>query len=244
MKKICLKITYDGTNYSGWQRQENAVSVQQIIENSIEKLTKSKTSIVGASRTDAGVHAFDQTACFETSSNIPADKFALALNTILPDDIRIKTSYEVPNDFHPIKSSKFKTYQYKIFNEQYSSAIYRNISYHVPYKLNINAMNDAAQILIGIHDFKAFQAAGSSAKTSIRTIYSSKVECKDCFIIYSVKGDGFLYNMVRIIVGTLVEIGKGKLKTENIEKALKSGNRIDLGPTAPAKGLILLKIDY
>lgn len=244
MKKICLKITYDGTNYAGWQRQQNAITVQQIIEEKLEKLTNCKTIIVGASRTDSGVHAFDQTACFDTVSNIPSNKFALALNTLLPNDIRVKESFDVPLNFHPIKSAKSKVYSYKIYNETYSSAMYRNLSYHVAYNLDVDAMNEAAEVLVGNHDFKAFQSSGGSEKTSIRTIHSSKIIKDENFILYLVEGNGFLYNMVRIIVGTLVEIGKNKLSKYDIVKALNSGNREDLGPTAPAQGLCLMKINY
>lgn len=244
MKKICLKISYRGSNYSGWQRQKNAISIQEVIENSIFKLSNFEVSLYGASRTDSGVHAKSQFATFNDNSSIPAEKYIFALNTILPRDIRIVDSFECDGNFNPRTDTDYKIYKYLIYNKPYSSAIYNDISSHISDKLDIDNMKKAAKTIIGTHDFSAFESSGASVKDKVRTIFSSEIFQNGDFIEYIVKGDGFLYNMVRIIVGTLIDIGKGKLDVFCFNKAFLSKDRGELGFTAEAKGLCLEEIHY
>ena len=245
MRRIRLIIEYDGTNYAGWQRQINAVSVQQRVEEALRKLTGEETlTVTGASRTDAGVHALGQNANFDTESRIPADKFAFALNTMLPEDIRVVQSCEVTERFHARFSAAGKEYRYLIYAHPHASAIYRNQSAHVIYPLDVEKMNREAQSAVGTHDFAPFAASGSVVKDTVRTIYSIRVTENEPFIELRVKGNGFLYNMVRILAGTLIGVGSGKLPEGTIEKALASGSRLDLGVTASPQGLTLMHIDY
>lgn len=244
MKKVCLKIAYNGSAYAGWQRQNNAITIQEIIENAIYKLSNFKCSLFAASRTDAGVHSKAQYATFIDFSNIPANRYFLALNTLLPNDIRIVNSFECIENFNPRYDVVYKTYIYTIYNSPCSSALLYNITSHIADKLDIQRMNDATSLLIGKHDFSAFEASGASVKSKVRTIFESKLEIDKEFIRYRISGDGFLYNMVRIIVGTLIDIGRGKLDQQCFGKAFKSKNRCDLGFTAEAKGLCLEEINY
>ncbi len=244
MKNILLKISYDGTSYCGWQRQNNAISVQQKIEDAIFKLTGNAISIFGASRTDAGVHAYAQMATFLDSSNIPADKFSFALNANLPADIRIIESKEVQPTFNPRYDAIKKTYQYHIHNSLHASAILRNHSYHVYGNVNFGAMQEACSLFIGTHDFSSFEASGGITKSKIRTIFDSKLLQNGEKIIFEITGNGFLYNMVRIMAGTLIDIGKNKISKENILLSYESKNRNLLGHTAPAQGLFLYNINY
>ncbi len=244
MRRIFLEIAYDGTNYSGWQVQNNAVSVQETIDKALSEWLSEEIHTIGASRTDAGVHAKGNVAVFDTKSQIPADKFAFGLNSRLPDDICIQESFEVPMEFHPRFTETVKTYEYKILNRKFPDPTRRNDSLFYYGRLNVDAMNEAASYLVGPHDFKSFCAVNHDAKTTIRTIYSAIVDKEGDMITFQITGNGFLYNMVRIIAGTLVEVGKGRIKPEDIKKIMEARDRQKAGPTAPAHGLTLVEIEY
>jgi|LSQX01.2.fsa_nt_gb tRNA pseudouridine38-40 synthase len=244
MVNIRLIIEYDGTNYHGWQSQINAITVQDTIEKAIKSLTGEEISLVGSSRTDFGVHAYGQTANFKTCSSIPPDRFSYALNRMLPEDIVIRKSQEVDMGFHSRYMAKGKKYRYLIYNSRFRSAILRNRAYHVSHGLDIDAMKKAAGCFAGTHDFAAFRASGSSVKTSTRTITSVSVEKEDDIITFEVSGNGFLYNMVRIMAGTLIDIGIGRIPSDSISDIIKSLDRKRAGRTAPAKGLYLVEVYY
>ena len=233
MRNIKLTIEYDGTLYSGWQKQNNAKTIQETIEKALSKILKAEVSITGSSRTDSGVHAKGMVANFFTDSRIPAEKFREAINTKLPDDIAIIKSEEVDLDFHARYLSKGKTYCYTIINRYEKVALYKNYSHHVREKLDLELMNKCCKMFIGKHDFSAFKTAGSSVKTSVRTISDLHIEKEDDFIKIYVTADGFLYNMVRIIVGTLIEVGQNKRSIETVKKAINSCNREDAGYCVP-----------
>ena len=242
--RIKLTIEYDGTAYAGWQRQENALAVQQVIEEALTKLTRARVVIAGASRTDAGVHALGQTAHFDTESRIPPDKYAFALNTMLPADIRIRKSEAVSEDFHARFSNKGKRYRYLIYQSPHAGALNRNTHAHVIYPLDDEKMRRELTTLIGTHDFAAFAASGSVVKDTVRTIYSASLTRRGDELELLVEGSGFLYNMVRIIAGTLISVGAGRLEEGAFARAIQSGNRLDLGVTAPAHGLTLMEVYY
>ena len=244
MRNIKLTIEYDGTSYGGWQKQKNNRTIQQCIEEAIKLLTGEDVELIGSSRTDAGVHAKGMVANFITNSQIPADKFREAINTKLPDDIGIIKSEEVDRNFHSRYDSKGKTYCYTLVNRYEKVCIGRNYVYQVRDELNYDLMKEAAKYFLGKHDFKAFKTNGSSVKTSVRTISGLELELKDDVIKIFVSADGFLYNMVRIIVGTLIEVGKGKIKPESIERIIKNGDRSKAGPCVPPNGLVLEKVFY
>ena len=243
-RRILLNIEYDGTNYAGWQRQENANSVQAEIENALLKAEKTSISVIGASRTDSGVHASGQCAHFDTESRIPTDKYPFVLNSILPYDIRIISSQEVPESFHARFSATSKKYIYRIDNSRQGSALKYRYCYHFPLPLDDNLMQSAARLIEGEHDFSAFSATGGSHKTAVRNVYSIEMNRTGDFITIIVVGNGFLYNMVRIIAGTLIWIGIKKLSNDDIILAFDTNDRRILGPTAPAKGLELAKVFY
>ena len=242
--RIKLTIEYDGTAYAGWQRQENALAVQQVIEEALTKLTRARVVIAGASRTDAGVHALGQTAHFDTESRIPPDKYAFALDTMLPADIRIRKSEAVSEDFHARFSNKGKRYRYLIYQSPHAGALNRNTHAHVIYPLDDEKMRRELTALIGTHDFAAFAASGSVVKDTVRTIYSASLARRGDELELLVEGSGFLYNMVRIIAGTLISVGAGRLEEGAFARAIQSGNRLDLGVTAPAHGLTLMEVYY
>lgn len=244
MRRIQLIVEYDGTNYAGWQRQSNAMSVQQKVEDTLSKLTKEKIVIHGASRTDAGVHAMGQSAHFDTESRIPADKFSYALNTMLPPDIRIRESRQVPESFHARFSTKGKRYRYLFHVHPHASAIHRLTHAHVIYPLDVDLMHREAQALVGTHDFAAYAASGSVVKDTVRTIYRADVTRDGEEVKLVIEGKGFLYNMVRIIAGTLIGVGSGNIEPGAFARAIESGNRLDLGVTAPAHGLTLMEVFY
>jgi len=252
MKNIKLTIEYVGQNYCGWQKQKNGLSIQEVITSAIFSVTGEKVALSGSGRTDSGVHAAGQVANFQTTSTIPPDRFSLALNAILPQDISIVSSEEVREDFHSRYSAVGKTYRYYIWNAPTRSAIFANNSYFVDNPLDINVMNISAQSFVGIHDFKAFMASGSKVKSTEREILSAKVfPVRETFsgsegnlICIEVTGTGFLYNMVRIISGTLMEVGLGKYPLEKVKAALEIGDRKLAGQTLPACGLFLYKVFY
>ncbi len=244
MRRIRLIVEYDGARYAGWQRQKNAVSVQQRLEEALRKLTNEDICVTGASRTDAGVHALGQNAHFDTDSRIPADKFSFALNTLLPEDIRVSASSEVTARFHARFSASGKEYRYLFYSAPHASALYRNLSAHVIYPLDTALMDRQAQAMLGTHDFAPFAASGSVVRDTVRTIDAVRVRENAPFIEMRVHGNGFLYNMVRILAGTLIAVGSGKLAFGAIERALESRSRLDLGLTAPPQGLTLMRVDY
>jgi tRNA pseudouridine38-40 synthase len=244
MRNIKLTIEYDGTVYHGWQSQINAKTVQDIVADAVSKLTREKSSITGASRTDTGVHAFGQVCNFFTETTIPADKFAFALNTLLPEDITVKKSEEVAPDFHSRFSTKGKKYRYLFYNSTFPSALLRHRAYHIFYPLDVDAMNRAAAYFIGTHDFTSFSSTGGSVKTAVRTITQACVERDNELITFTVMGNGFLYNMVRIIAGTLVEVGQGKMDPDTVPDMITALDRRKAGRTAPAHGLYLVEVYY
>jgi tRNA pseudouridine38-40 synthase len=244
MRNIKLTIEYEGTNYHGWQSQSNASTVQDVIENAINSLTGETCDLMGCSRTDTGVHALGHVANFFTSSKIPADRFAYALNTKLPSDVVIKNSEEVSSEFHARFMATGKKYRYLIYNSLYPSALLRNRAYHVTRPLNLELMNTAAQQFLGKHDFSAFRASGSDTKTSERTITGVWLKRDGDVIEFEIQGDGFLYNMVRIIAGTLVEVGYCRISAESITDIIQSKDRTKAGRTAPAHGLYLMEVYY
>ncbi|MGN0361580.1 MAG: tRNA pseudouridine(38-40) synthase TruA [Bilifractor sp.] len=246
MKRVMLKVAYDGTNYCGWQVQPNGISVQQVLNDALSVLTGEKIHTIGASRTDAGVHARGNVAVFDTNARMPGDKYAYALNTRLPEDIRVQGSREVPCTFHPRFTSTIKTYEYKILNRRFPDPTRRLDSYFCYVPLDTRRMNQAAKYLIGTHDFRSFRASGETNpdRSTVRTIYSAEVRRSDDLIRFRICGNGFLYNMVRILAGTLIEIGRGRYGPEKMQDILHARDRGAAGPTAPAHGLTLLEIRY
>lgn len=242
--RILLTIEYDGTAYAGFQRQANALAVQQVLEEALSRACGERIVITGASRTDSGVHARGQRAHFDTSSHIPPEKFPFVLNTMLPRDIRVVHAFQVADGFHARFMTEKKTYTYRINNSRHGSAIDRLNHAHVPLPLNEAAMNRAIQSVIGKHDFAAFQASGGTAKSTVREMHSASVVRVGDEIVFIICGSGFLYNMVRIMAGTLIEIGKGALGEDAFTRAIETSDRLALGPTAPAQGLELTRIDY
>lgn len=247
MRNIRLTIEYDGKDFNGWQKQPNKLNIQGEIERAIELITgEENIDLIASGRTDAGVHAIGQVANFKTNNeSIPIEKFAIALNTKLKRSIRIKKAEEVDERFHSRYTCKRKTYRYIINNTECESAICRNFEYHMPIKLDIKAMQIAVKYFEGEHDFKAFKASGTSSKSSVRKIYLAEVKKADEGRIYiELTGNGFLYNMVRIIAGTLIDVGIGKTKPEQIEEIIKKGDRKLAGKTLPPNGLFLLNVEY
>lgn len=245
MKRIKLTVAYDGTNYHGWQVQPNAVTIEGKLNEAISELTKETIQVIGASRTDAGVHALGNVAVFDTESRIPGGKFSYALNQRLPDDIVIQQSQEVDKDFHPRYCTCEKTYEYVILNRKFPLPEYRNTAFFYYGELDIKAMQEATKAFLGEHDFAGFCSAGAQVKTTVRTIYELTVEKKDNdMICIRVRGNGFLYNMVRIIAGTLLEVGKGNIEAKSLENRIAAADRSQAGPTAPARGLKLIRIQY
>lgn len=242
MKRILLTVAYDGTEYCGWQKQKNEVkTVEETLENACKALFRADCPIIGTSRTDAGVHALGQRAVIDVETSIPTAKIPFAIRSFLPEDIVVKKAEEVESQFHPRYDCIKKTYCYTYYNDDFPNPIFRKNSVFVPQKLDILSMNQAAKYLIGTYDFQCFCAAGSQVSTKVRTIFDCVVEKNDCFVTIKITGDGFLYHMVRIIAGTLLEVGKGKKKIEDIPGIIASKDRTKAGMTAPAKGLTLLE---
>ncbi|MEG1790968.1 MAG: tRNA pseudouridine(38-40) synthase TruA [Clostridia bacterium] len=239
-----ITVSYLGTNYCGWQAQKNGVGVQSVLEQAFSKLFDKKTTLYGSGRTDAGVHARGQVAHFDADTPIPYDKIPYAVNTLLPSDIRVLDCRQVPDDFHARFSAKRKTYLYSIYCSPHGNPLIDATAEQITAKLNIVSMANAAKALEGKHDFKCFEATGSNVKDTIRTVYSAEVFEDNGQIVISITGNGFLYNMVRIIAGTLVEVGRGKLQVDDIAAIIKSGDRKRAGKTLSAKGLCLLKVEY
>ena len=245
MKRILLTCEYDGTAYVGWQRQHNGLSVQEVLEDTLTAACREPVRITGSSRTDAGVHARGQMVHFDTSCSIPPEKFPFVLNTMLPEDIRIQAGREVPPAFHARFMSCGKLYTYRMVNQPHASALLRRYAAHVPVRLDLEAMQQAADLLLGTHDCAAFQAAGGTAKTTVRTIDECSLShVDDHVIVLRIHGNAFLYNMVRAIVGTLVYASYGKLEPEDIPRLLEKGDRRLTGPTMPPQGLYLHRLWY
>lgn len=245
MRNIKLIIEYDGTNYSGWQRQSNSLTVQEVIERALYKLTGKECILIASGRTDAGVHALAQVANFTIgSSSIPSAKFSYALNSLLPHDIVIKRSEEVSPNFHSRYSAKAKKYKYLIYNSEHPSALLRNRAYHISQPLNLDNMIKASEYFHGTHDFAGFMSSGSSVKSTVRTIKSISIAPKSDGLELEVSADGFLYNMVRIIAGTLISVGMGKIFPHSVKDIIRSCDRKQAGKTAPPQGLYLVEVYY
>ncbi len=244
MKNIKLTIEYDGSRYAGWQRQDNAMTVQQKLEEALYKLCGEPINLIGSGRTDSGVHAKGQAANFKTISTIPPERFSYALNSMLPCDIKINRSEAVPMDFHARFSATGKKYRYSIINNTHGTAIGWQYLHHINLPLDIQAMSEAAKEFIGTHDFAGFMATGSPVHSTVRSIYESKLIQEESLIHFIVIGNGFLYNMVRIMAGTLIDVGKGKIIANEIPNIITSREREKAGATAPANGLFLEEVYY
>ena len=245
MRNIKLVIEYDGKDFNGWQKQPTKLNIQGEIERAIKQITGEEVDLTASGRTDAGVHALGQVANFKTNSNIPIEKIPIALNSNLKKSIVIKSAEEVEERFHSRLNCKRKTYRYMINNSKYGTAIYRNLETHIPMKLDIQKMQEAVKYFEGEHDFKAFKASGTSSKSSVRTIYNAEViDAGNERIYIELTGNGFLYNMVRIIAGTLVEVGLGKIEPNEIKTIIESKKRENAGKTLPPQGLYLVKVEY
>ena len=242
--RVKLTVAYDGTNYHGYQSQVNGAAVQDVLEDAIEHLFGERIRTMGASRTDAGVHALGNVVCFDVESRIDPTKIAFALNARLPEDIRIMDSCKVPESFHPRFQDTVKTYEYHVINRKFPDPLARNTEMHYYYPLDADRMNTAAGMLVGEHDFASFAASGFSSKTTVRTIYEASVIRTGDRVTFRITGNGFLYNMVRIIAGTLLEIGGGRYSPEHMKEVLEAKDRSAAGPTAIAKGLVLSEIRY
>jgi tRNA pseudouridine38-40 synthase len=246
MRNIKLTIEYDGTNYQGWQKQKDidVKTIQETLERAISLLTNEEIKVQGSSRTDAGVHAKGFIANFKTTTNIPEAKYREAINFRLPNDIAIIKSEEVEEDFNARYNAKGKTYSYTIINREIYPSIGRQYMYHVKKPLNIEAMKEACKHFLGTKDFISFMSSGSSVKTTIRTIEDLHIEKDNDIIKIYVTGDGFLYNMVRIIVGTLIMVGRDSIKPENVKDIIEAKDRKKAGICVPAQGLTLEKVFY
>lgn len=242
--RVFLKIAYDGTFYHGWQSQEGQDTVQGKIEECLSLLTKSPVELIGASRTDARVHALGNVAVFDTEFSIPPDRYSYALNDMLPGDIRIIESKEVPGEFNPRFDAIKKTYEYRIYNGPILLPTERLYAYHYRGNIDVIAMNEGAKWLLGEHDFTSLSSVHAQAKTRVRTIYDCRVKREGDFVTLSVTGSGFLYNMVRIIAGTLLEVGIGRLSPKQLPAIIEAKDRTKAGRTLPPEGLRLLEIEY
>lgn len=244
MKNVLLEISFNGAYFHGWQIQPNAVTVQQTLRDAIESLTHEKINLVGCSRTDAGVHANSFYCNFKTESTVPPDKFADALNCSLPDTIVVISSKEVPESFHARYDCTGKRYIYRILNTKTKSPFLNKLVYHYPYKIDCEMLDKAAKDFIGKYDFSAFCAAGCDVSDRVRTIGSFTVQRNGDEVVFSVEGNGFLYNMVRIMVGTLLDINRGVIDGDSIKKIIQSKSRDNAGVTVPGEGLYLDKVFY
>ena len=246
MRNIRLLLEYDGSAYHGWQCQKNGASVQETLADAIAAITGERVMPEGAGRTDAGVHALGQVACFRTESRIPSERFADALNAVLPRNIAVTASEEADMGFHPRKHATGKLYRYTVLNRPYRSALMEGRAWHVPAELDLAAMRRAAAEVAGTHDFRSFCASGHSVKTYVRTIRRAEWTGVpgEGVLQFDIEGSGFLYNMVRILVGTMVEIGRGKRPVDDLRMLLEAGDRRKAGITAPAGGLCMMAVRY
>ena len=244
MRRIMLTVAYDGTAYNGWQVQPNGITIEGELNRALKELLGEDISVIGASRTDAGVHALCNMAVFDTESRILPEKIAPALNARLPEDIRVQRSVEVAPDFHPRRCNTKKTYEYRIYMGKYENPIGRQYAHFVYVPLDVEKMEKAAGYLVGEHDFKSFCVAKAQVLTTVRTLYGIEVKKEGNYLTIKVNGNGFLFNMVRIIAGTLLEVGKGKLAPEQVKEILEAKDRQAAGPTAPARGLTLVSFEF
>ena len=244
MRNIRLTIEYEGKSFNGWQKQPNKLNIQGEIEKAIEEITGEEVDLIASGRTDAGVNALAQIANFRTNSNIEIEKLPYAINSKLKKSILIKDAEEVDERFHSRYSVHSKTYRYTINNSKFGTAIFRDMEYHFPIELDEKLMSEGAKYLVGKHDFKSFKASGTSSKSSVRTIYDIKVWRENERIYIEITGNGFLYNMVRIIAGTLVDVGIGKYPPTYVKEILDGQDRTLAGKTLAARGLCLIKVDY
>jgi len=243
--KLKLVIEYDGTAYHGWQRQAADRSIQAEIEKALAVMTRQEVSLAASGRTDAGVHALGQVAHFTCETAITSEEFLKGLNSLLPDDIVIKSCEKMPADFHARYDARRKTYRYRILNRPVPTAVDKRFVWHVRKKLDLDAMQTAAAYVVGEHDFKAFEGTGSPRSSTLRTIYKAQLSAASAgHLVFEIEGDGFLRYMVRNIVGTLVEVGRGKLTSGDFKTILESRDREQAGATAPPQGLFLVKVDY
>lgn len=242
--RVKLVVAYEGTNYCGWQIQPNGITIEQVLNETLSSLLGEEITVTGASRTDAGVHSLGNVAVFETHTKMPAEKISFALNQRLPEDIVVQESCQVPEDFHPRFSKSRKTYEYRILNCRFRQPLERRTSYFYHYPLDVSAMQKAAAYLVGEHDFTSFASVHAQTNTYVRTIYALDVVREGDMICIRVQGNGFLYNMVRIIAGTLIQVGAGIKKPEDMESILAGKDRELAGPTAPAHGLTMIGLEY
>jgi tRNA pseudouridine38-40 synthase len=244
MKRYKIEIAYDGTHYCGWQIQPNGITVEEVINKKLSELLKEEIHVIGASRTDSGVHAFGNVAVFDSETKIPGDKISYALNQRLPKDIVVQSSCQVADDFHPRYCDTRKTYEYQIYNAKFENPLYSRYSHFVFLPLDIEAMQKAADIIKGEHDFKSFCSSRGQQLTTVREIYELNISKEGNMIKIKINGNGFLYNMVRIIVGTLIKVGLGVYPPEYVQEILDAKDRTKAGPKVPAKGLALVEIEY
>ena len=244
MRRVKLTIAYDGTNYCGWQIQPNGITIEEIVNKALSKLTGEKIVVIGASRTDSGVHAMGNVAVFDTETTIPPERVAMAVNRILPEDIVVVKSEEVPLDFHPRYCDCEKTYGYHIVNTRIPIPTKRLTNYFVSYELDLDKMREGASYLIGEHDFASFCNIKTDVESTVRTVKELEILENGEEITIRISGNGFLYNMVRILAGTLMAVGMGQRKPEEMPDILAACDRAAAGPTAPAKGLRLVGMEY
>lgn len=244
MRHLKLIVSYDGTAYGGFQRQRNARTVQAVLEETLRKILKEKVRLLSAGRTDAGVHAEGQVVSFKTKQDLPLLGLQRGLNALLPKDIVIRSAKEAIPDFHPRFDASLKEYRYTLWNDPTPSPFWRHYAHHVPHPLDLKAMRKAAHYLVGHHDFKSFQAADKRRRSAVRTLKRLFIRRKGSLIQITFQADGFVYHMVRNIVGTLLEVGKGRRSPAEIPALLSKKDRRFTGPTAPAKGLCLVKVGY
>lgn len=244
MKRIKIVVAYDGTNYNGWQVQPNGITIEGVLNQALRELTGEDIRVIGASRTDSGVHSLGNVAVFDTDMRMPPEKICYALNQRLPEDIVVQDSCEVAPDFHPRRCESRKTYEYKILNRTFPMPLERFDTYFYYHEIDVEKMREAAAYLAGEHDFKSFCSVHSQAESTVRTIYELTVEKDRDLIVIRVTGSGFLYNMVRIIAGTLLQAGTGEKQPEEMEEILKAADRGAAGPTAPACGLTMIGIEF
>ena len=245
MRRIRLRVAYDGTAYCGWQVQPEVPTIEGELNQAISRLTKEEIIVIGASRTDAGVHAKGNVAVFDTESTIPADRFAYALNPLLPEDIVVVKSDEVPLDWHPrYQENISKTYEYHIYNAAVPNPLKTRYCTFVSFPMDVEAMRAGAKYLVGEHDFVSFCNIRTNTQDTVRTVYDLIIEKKDDEIVLRVTGNGFLYNMVRIIAGVLIRVGRGFYAPEKVKEILDAKVHTSEGATAPPNGLVLMKIDY
>ncbi|GAB5613918.1 tRNA pseudouridine(38-40) synthase TruA [Faecalimonas hominis] len=244
MRRVKLTIAYDGTNYCGWQIQPNGITIEEIVNKALSKLTGEKIVVIGASRTDSGVHAMGNVAVFDTETTIPPERVAMAVNRILPEDIVVVKSEEVPLDFHPRYCDCEKTYGYHIVNTRIPIPTKRLTNYFVSYELDLDKMREGASYLIGEHDFASFCNIKTDVESTVRTVKELEILENGEEITIRISGNGFLYNMVRIIVGTLIRVGRGFYEPVQVKEILEAKNRKAAGVTAPPHGLMLMEIRY